>query len=344
MEYEYKIYGLRIIGTDEIKYVGRTYESLKNRLSKHKTNARLDKKKCHRHYWILKHYDQIEIVLIEGGIRSFQESCEKEIYYISEYRKISNIINLTDGGDGGCPGYKHTEEAKMKISKANKGKIIPEEVRRKLRGPRDLSPETRKFLSENGKKHNKGEGNPMWGRKRPDTAELNRQRTGWKMGEETKKKMSDMRKGEKHPNCKLGREDALLCIKLRRHGMSAWDISQKFGVKKSYVLMLVNLSYKRKDVDYEKLDEILRDIDISRFFEGNIPEPIEISKRCQKISNEDLIKIKEDWNGGKYKTYKEVGDRYNITGQYARALILGIKGKKISISKNQFSESEFIKG
>ena len=38
----------------------------------------------------------------------------------------------------GCPGYKHTEEARKKISKANKGKII--------------SVETRKLLSESHKK------------------------------------------------------------------------------------------------------------------------------------------------------------------------------------------------
>jgi len=79
---EYKIYGLRIIGTEDIKYIGRTKFTLSNRWSKHKTNARIDKENNKYNYrtnWINKHKDEIEIFLIEGNIKTKEESCQKEI-------------------------------------------------------------------------------------------------------------------------------------------------------------------------------------------------------------------------------------------------------------------------
>lgn len=111
--------------------------------------------------------------------------------------------------------------------------------------------------------------------------------------------------------------------------MSIDEISNKFNVKKSYISSLIKFNYRRNDINYEEIDELLKSIDISDFFNGDIPEEIVIAKKIQKISSDDLIKIREDWKNGLYKTYKEVGELYNITGQYARSLILGTKGKTI---------------
>jgi hypothetical protein len=226
---EYKIYALKLKDSDEIRYVGRTSESLDIRLSKHKTNAKFDKKKTHRHFWILKNYDNIEIILIEDNILTFEESCQKEIEYIREYRSKYNLINLTDGGDGGCPGYKHTEEAKKKIGEKHKGKKLSPEHIEFLKN-REVSEETRKKLSDSLKKSMKGEGNPMYGRKRPDTAELNRQRTGWKMSEEGKKKMSDSRCGENHPMCKILDKDLEVVMRLKNEGYTNKYIADLFNV------------------------------------------------------------------------------------------------------------------
>lgn len=117
---EYKIYGLRVKGCTDIRYVGRTSETLDIRLKKHFYNAKYTNKSNHKDYWLMKNWDNIEIFLIEGDIETFEDSCELEIHYIKEYRKTDPLINLTDGGDGGCPGYKHTEEAKKKIGDAQR--------------------------------------------------------------------------------------------------------------------------------------------------------------------------------------------------------------------------------
>jgi hypothetical protein len=261
----FKIYGLKLKNSDEISYVGRTSKSLEERFKSHLRSIKYDVRKTHRHYWIKKHYDDIEIVLIEDNIETFKESCDKEIKYIKEYREIYNLVNLTDGGEGGCPGYKHTEEAKKKISKCHKGKVVSEESREKMRKPKNISDEQMQKRIELYKIKFKGEGNPMWGKKRPDNIARNKQMAGFKHTDEAKKKMSDQRVGEKHPNCKLTKEGALACIKMKRIGYSNKEIAYLFNLKQGYVKNLVFLRYKRKDIDYENLDFLLENIKIEDF-------------------------------------------------------------------------------
>jgi group I intron endonuclease len=256
----FRIYGLKLKNSDGVYYVGRTSKSLEERLKLHLRSIKYDNRKTHRHHWIKKHYDNIEIVLIEDGIETFEESCIKEVEYIKEYREIYNLVNLTDGGEGGCPGYKHTEEAKKKISKVHKGKVYSEEVRQKMRKPKNISDEQREKKIELYKIKFKGEGNPMWGRKRPDTALRNKQMAGFKHTDESKEKMSQQRVGEKHPNCRLSREGALICIKMKRVGYSIKEISELFNMKEGYIKNLVFLGYKRKDIDYENLENILSEV------------------------------------------------------------------------------------
>lgn len=55
---------------------------------------------------------------------------KKEIYYIDKYQKEDICYNMKSGGDGSY-GYKHSEEAKKRISKAHKGKPIHPEVWKK---------------------------------------------------------------------------------------------------------------------------------------------------------------------------------------------------------------------
>lgn len=101
-----------------------------------------------------------------------QEELNKlEVYYINIYNtKAPNGYNLTDGGCGGNLGYHHTEDAKRKISKANKismkGRHISEEAKKKMSFAKKGKPspmlgkhhseETKKkiSLSKQGTKHN----------------------------------------------------------------------------------------------------------------------------------------------------------------------------------------------
>ena len=69
----------------------------------------------------------------------------------------------------------HTAEWSAKIAEANKGKVFSVESRRKM----SLAKKAQVHTEEQDRKHSiamTGAGNPMFGRKRPDTAERNRQR------------------------------------------------------------------------------------------------------------------------------------------------------------------------
>lgn len=235
----FKIYALKLIDSDEYRYIGRTKERLSTRLSKHKINARLSKRKTHRCNWILKNIDNIEIVLIEGDIITYEESCEKEVHYISLFREKYNIVNSTNGGDGGCPGYKHTEESLRKISETHKGKKLSEETR-KMISNRVITDETRRLLSIKSKENCKGEKNPMFGKNRPDTVELNKKRTGWKHKGETVKKMSESRSGDLNSNCKIKSENRKKIVDMYLSGeYNSTELAKMFNVSNTTILRII---------------------------------------------------------------------------------------------------------
>lgn len=96
---------------------------------------------------------------------------EKEVYYISLFDSFKNGYNCTMGG-GGIVGYKHTDEAKEKIGRAFRGKPLPEGQKKLLS---DL--QKGKTLTEEHKQA---------------------LRDAWT--DERKKRLSETRSGENHPN------------------------------------------------------------------------------------------------------------------------------------------------
>lgn len=112
------IYKLICPNTFQVKYVGKTKESLNKRLNKHiynkMNNAPVNK-------WIKKlilNGQKPIIELIEQVDLSIWS--EKEKHWILFYKNQDfKLLNVTEGGDVGSLGYKHTELAKIKISKAN---------------------------------------------------------------------------------------------------------------------------------------------------------------------------------------------------------------------------------
>lgn len=94
----YKIYGLKVIGDNEIRYIGLTKNSLTYRLRGHKKEKRRNPYKIK---WVAKNKSEIEIVLLEDNIPDLKTANDREVYYIGLYRKNgSRLINLTNGGDG----------------------------------------------------------------------------------------------------------------------------------------------------------------------------------------------------------------------------------------------------
>ncbi len=118
----YFIYGLIDPRTHMIRYVG--LSSLDRRPSDHRSTALLKNDNSHRSNWI-RELDSIdldyEICLLEICASRSQLNLA-EIWWIAYGRACGwPLTNLTDGGDGGALGRKHTEETKAKLKLARVG-------------------------------------------------------------------------------------------------------------------------------------------------------------------------------------------------------------------------------
>jgi hypothetical protein len=113
---EVKIYVLRNPEDLEIRYIGRTKNPLKIRLSGHLNKARRNKFKTHKDNWILSLEIKPIIELIEIVI-GWEESYKREQQLIKEYiKKGYRLTNLHDRGTRGLL-RDISEEQKLKISK-----------------------------------------------------------------------------------------------------------------------------------------------------------------------------------------------------------------------------------
>jgi group I intron endonuclease len=115
------IYYLQCPKTKEIRYIGQTTATLKNRLKNHiyetKRNIRLGKFLTHKENWIKNLIQEsienkIEIILLEEC--EIEISNEREVFWISKFQNLTNI-------DIGGKRKFLTPETKRKISFANSG-------------------------------------------------------------------------------------------------------------------------------------------------------------------------------------------------------------------------------
>jgi hypothetical protein len=124
------------------------------------------------------------------------DAFEKEIELIARYGRINMktgpLANLTEGGEC-ATGWKHTDEAKAKISKAHTGRILSEKQKQNLSkihtGMKHTNEAKRKISEFNiGRKHS------IETRKKMSNSRKNRITS-----EETRKKMSESKLGIKNP-------------------------------------------------------------------------------------------------------------------------------------------------
>jgi hypothetical protein len=113
---EVKIYVLKDPITKEIRYIGRTKNSLNVRLNGHFCKAKQNKFKTHKDNWILKLKTKPVIELLEI-VDGWEKSYLREQELIKEYlNKGFKLVNLHDRGEGGLL-RNISEEQRIKISK-----------------------------------------------------------------------------------------------------------------------------------------------------------------------------------------------------------------------------------
>lgn len=208
------IYLIKNLITKKI-YLGQS-SNIKRRFQEHKYKL---KNGSHRNIYLQNAWnkygsDNFTFEIIEEC--PLEEINQKEIFYISKFKEISEMYNFTEGGEGTI-GYNHTEEAKQKISENARGrkawnKGIPrsDEVKQLISKQKKGKPSSFK-----GKKHSdeakkklsdamKGHPPTLGNKGRTQSEEANRKRSetlkGRKNGplsEECKKKLSESLKGRK---------------------------------------------------------------------------------------------------------------------------------------------------
>src|ERR1019366_3930855 len=135
-----RIYTLSDPRTLEVRYVGMTTKTLKERLKGHLRNVR---EKNHRAFWIRSllaagvRPEIAELEIVPVGDRAAAERRWIEFYLAQG----ADLVNATLGGEG-LFGYKHSDEARRKIAASKLGKPGP--TRGIKMGPR--TPETREAL------------------------------------------------------------------------------------------------------------------------------------------------------------------------------------------------------
>lgn len=126
------IYGLRVIGGTEYRYVGLTRASTTQRWRWHTYAARYRTRSQPMYLWMIKHgVENVEMVVLESCL--IDELQSREIYWIAHLKSEGHrLLNATTGGDGGV-GRIVTAETRKLISAVHKGKTLSAETREKLR-------------------------------------------------------------------------------------------------------------------------------------------------------------------------------------------------------------------
>lgn len=157
----------------------------------------------------------------------YQYAKEKEKEFISLYKRKEDggtLCNITLGGDG-VLGLVHTSEAKEKMGKPNRGKVISEWHKQRISESHKgkiVSSETKSKMSESVL----GEKNHRYGKK---------------VSDETKLKMiNSAHSGEANSSSKLKESDIIEIRNLSKNGLSSRKIADIFSVKKGTILSVIN--------------------------------------------------------------------------------------------------------
>lgn len=170
---------------------------------------------------------------------------ERERYWINEYNSYIDGLNADLGGKT-RKGFKHSEQTKEKLRKANLGKKHSDETRKKMSEiGKNKSDETKKKMSEShkGKKitdeHKKLISVSNTGRKLTDEQKEkiskanigNKKMLGKTHNDETKKKISESKKGVSNVSKKV----KIICVTTGEIYDSATDAGKILGFRQSNI-------------------------------------------------------------------------------------------------------------
>jgi len=132
--------------------------------------------------------DETKIIILLKNLTE-KQAFDNEKDYINFYGRKDNgtgiLRNRTDGGEG-ISGYKHSKESIEKILETRKGFFHSKKSIEKMK-------RIQKEISKRGIEHH------FYGKKRPEhSALLKEMMKGHVLSEETKRKISESRKGKKH--------------------------------------------------------------------------------------------------------------------------------------------------
>lgn len=208
---KFLLYGLFCPINKDIKYIGITTGSLKNRLLGHlraPTNGKIS------HWFTTLKKDSLipEIKLIKECV-SYEELLSEEIIYIKKYRELGfELFNIADGGDiNPMFGKTHSKEAREKISKIHKGRKMSDEVKKNhiiniynfwhSEETLEKREKIKEKMSERmiGNSYAKGSKHSDEVKRIIQEKRYKYGNVGYKHTEETRKEMSNSRKGENNP-------------------------------------------------------------------------------------------------------------------------------------------------
>jgi group I intron endonuclease len=120
---EEEIFGIIYKATNKVNrkmYIGQTTWFLDKRIYFHIYNALSKRDNMYFHKAIKKHGIDNFVWEVIKECNSLEELNKAEIEMIKKHNTFENGYNLSEGGEGQS-GFKHSEEAKKKMSKARKG-------------------------------------------------------------------------------------------------------------------------------------------------------------------------------------------------------------------------------
>ena len=189
------IYALADPESGRCRYVGKTTLAVADRVGQHVSVARRSGRKTRVHCWIrsLLHRGLRPSILVLERINDGGEWEEVERTWIRHFRELGeDLTNVTEGGDAGCLGYRHTFETRQRMSLAQMGNTKGHACRGVKRGPLSSEHKRKLVLALTGR----------------SVSQVTRQRishaqAGRVFSEETRAKMSQARRGR--PSWNKGR-------------------------------------------------------------------------------------------------------------------------------------------